>query len=226
MQRHRRLVGPSNFVVDLTDHVVCTITNTRDTGTVRIDKVWTGGGVDDDVPKANLDINGPSSSSSPATGIAPGSTGTKSVATGTYTVGESGLAPAGTRPPSLRRRTQPPFIPGVQGFVVAKGDNIVCTITNAKRGKITIVKDAVPNAARDFGFTTSGLGGPFALDDDGDGTLANTKVFTGLVAGTYSVIEDPNPAGWSLTDVACVGTGGRATWPPGPRRSTWRQVVT
>ena len=161
------------------------------------------------MPKANLDINGPSSSSSPVTGIAPGSTGTKSVATGTYTVGESGLGAGWDQAAiSCVDGTQPPFIPGVQGFVVAKGDNIVCTITNAKRGKITIVKDAVPNAARDFGFTTSGLGGPFALDDDGDGTLANTKVFTGLVAGTYSVIEDPNPAGWSLTDVACVGTGG------------------
>ena len=95
--------------------------------------------------------------------------------------------------------------------MVAKGDSVVCSIVNAKHGSITIVKDAKPNADRDFGFTTNGLGGPFILNDHG--TLANTKSFANLVAGTYSVSEDANPAGWSLTSVSCVGTGGSGDLP-------------
>ena len=72
-------------------------------------------------------------------------------------------------------------------------------------GSITIVKDAVPNAAQDFGFT--GLGG-FTLDDDTDPTFANTFSATGLASGTYDVTEGP-AAGWSLTSIVCNdGDGG------------------
>ena len=146
------------------------------------------------------------------TGIAPGSTGTKAVATGTYTVDESGLSSGWNQQAiSCQNGTQPPFTPTPQGFVVAKGDSVVCTIVNAKHGSITIVKDAKPNADRDFGFTTNGLGGPFTLNDHG--TAANTKSFANLVAGAYSVSEDANPAGWSLTSVSCVGTGGSGDLP-------------
>jgi uncharacterized repeat protein (TIGR01451 family) len=198
--------GPTGFSVAAGDSVVCTITNTRDAGTIRVDKAWVGGAVGD-TPQATLDIGGPSASSTPVSGLGIGTTGTKTVVTGTYTVGESGLT-SGWHQQSItcQNGTQPPFTPPAKGFAVAKGDSVVCTITNAKQGTITIVKDAQPNAAQDFGFTTSDLGGGFTLRDDG--TTANTKVFSHLDAGSYSVTEDANPNGWALTSVSCVGTGG------------------
>lgn len=70
-------------------------------------------------------------------------------------------------------------------------------------GTIVIVKDAVPNDAQDFVFTTTGTGlSAFSLDDDGDGTLANTRTFAGLEPGSYSVTEGAI-AGWSLTGLNC-----------------------
>jgi hypothetical protein len=67
---------------------------------------------------------------------------------------------------------------------------------------ITIVKDAVPDDAQDFGFTTTG-GSPlptsFSLDDDADTTLPNTRVFSGITNfGTYTITETAVP-GWTLT---------------------------
>ncbi len=75
-------------------------------------------------------------------------------------------------------------------------------------GSITITKDAVPNSAQDFSFTGSGpggynFGGGFSLDDDADGTFPNTRTFTNLVPGAYSVTEGAL-AGWSLTGLTCT----------------------
>jgi hypothetical protein len=70
---------------------------------------------------------------------------------------------------------------------------------------ITIVKDAVgPDAGTaqfDLIFTASGpVTTPFALGDGGE------RVFPDLAPGTYE-IHEPGEAGWSLTGVACVGSG-------------------
>lgn len=88
---------------------------------------------------------------------------------------------------------------------VVKDKDIVCTITNTRinNASITIIKDAVPNDAQDFDFTTTGTGlSSFSLDDDADGTLSNTKVFSNLSAGTYSVTETV-PTGWTQTSATC-----------------------
>jgi uncharacterized repeat protein (TIGR01451 family)/LPXTG-motif cell wall-anchored protein len=85
------------------------------------------------------------------------------------------------------------------------GDVKACTITNSRdTGSITIVKDAQPNAAQDFRFT--GNLGEFYLDDDSNATLSNTKVFSNLETGTYTVTE-PNdfPGTWDLESVTCIG---------------------
>jgi large repetitive protein len=206
--------GPSSDYVPATGvavpvggSVVCTVTNTRDTGTITLNKVWVGG-VQDDRPTTTLHINGLSSDSKLVTGIGPSTLGPNTVVTGTYTVGETGLSPGWSQQSiTCQNGTQAPFTPTDLGFAVNQGDSFVCTITNAKQGSITIVKDANPDAAQDFGFTPTGLpGGHFTLRDDG--TTANTKQFPALLAGTYSVAEDANPAGWSLTSVSCVGAGG------------------
>lgn len=74
-------------------------------------------------------------------------------------------------------------------------------------GTLTIVKDAVPNDSQDFSFSTGGSGlVSFTLDDDADTTRSNQRTFTGLVAGTYYVIENPAP-GFDLTGVTCTAGG-------------------
>jgi uncharacterized repeat protein (TIGR01451 family)/LPXTG-motif cell wall-anchored protein len=92
-------------------------------------------------------------------------------------------------------------------FTLDPGAEVVCQITNTKKGSLTIVKQAIPEDAQDFTFSTTNLGGPFTLDDDGDGTNSNTKQFPNLAPGTtYTVTEDP-VIGWKLETVECTGLG-------------------
>ena len=87
-----------------------------------------------------------------------------------------------------------------------------CTLTNTQRGSITIVKNAVPDDPTDFGFTTTGSGlSSFSLDDDADATLSNTRSFTDLVPGSYSVTETLPVTGWDLTGLSCASTNGLST---------------
>ncbi len=87
----------------------------------------------------------------------------------------------------------------VSNIDVAPGETVTCTFTNRKRGQIVIVKDAQPNDAQDFSFTAGGGLSPasFALDDDSDGTLSNTRTFANVApGGGYSVVRDgAEPAG-------------------------------
>jgi SdrD B-like domain/Prealbumin-like fold domain len=90
------------------------------------------------------------------------------------------------------------------GAAVGQRDNQMSAAAIVQVSSITIVKDAVPNDAQDFSFTTTGSGlSNFSLDDDGDGTLPNTRTFTGLSAGTYTVTEGAT-SGWNLTNLVCV----------------------
>ena len=92
-------------------------------------------------------------------------------------------------------------------FTLDPGADVVCQITNTKKGTITIVKKAVPQDAQNFTFNTTNLGGPFTLDDDADGTLSNTKGFPNLAPGTtYTVTEVPS-VGWKLVLLECTGLG-------------------
>ncbi|GHF88177.1 prealbumin-like fold domain-containing protein [Deinococcus ficus] len=85
-------------------------------------------------------------------------------------------------------------------------DGATASITaTAATATLTIIKDAQPNSAEDFAFTTTGTGlSAFSLDDDADATLANSRTFTGLSAGTYTVTEAASP-NWTLTAVNCTG---------------------
>jgi prealbumin domain-containing protein len=93
----------------------------------------------------------------------------------------------------------------VSNIDVAPAETVTCTFTNRKRGKIVVVKDAIPNDPQDFSFTAGGGLSPanFQLDDDSDGTLSNTRTFTNVVPGSgYSVSELLTP-GWSQTSATC-----------------------
>lgn len=82
--------------------------------------------------------------------------------------------------------------------------NNSATDTDIPTGTIVIVKDAIPDNAQDFAFATTGTGlVAFSLDDDADATLPNTRTFTGLEAGSYSVTEAA-VGGWVLSALVCV----------------------
>lgn len=86
--------------------------------------------------------------------------------------------------------------------------NNVASDTDVRAGSITIVKDAVPNSAQDFAFSVTGARlSAFSLDDDADATLSNTRTFTGLAAGSYSVTETAL-TGWGLTGLTCTDPDG------------------
>src|SRR5207249_160834 len=96
---------------------------------------------------------------------------------------------------------------------LAAGHAVTTRRTSDLDATLTIIKDAVPNDAQDFTYSGTGTGvSAFSLDDDADPTLSNTKVFTfnGNQLGAKTVTEDANPAGWTLTNVAC-SAGGTAT---------------
>ena len=94
-----------------------------------------------------------------------------------------------------------------QGVVVGAGETKTCTITNTKRGSVTIVKDAINNNAQDFTFNNnfgnSNLA-TFTLDDDGPSgsVLPKERTFE-VLPGTYSVSEGV-VAGWQQESAICT----------------------
>ena len=90
---------------------------------------------------------------------------------------------------------------------VGAGENVTCTFTNRKRGRIVLVQDTVPNGPQDFSFTAGGGLGPttFDLDDDSDPALSSTASFSDLAPGSgYSLAQGAlPPGGWVLGSAAC-----------------------
>jgi hypothetical protein len=84
---------------------------------------------------------------------------------------------------------------------------------NARFGKITIIKDTVPDAGPDFTFT--GDLGSFDLDDDGEtANLPRSKPFVDLLPGTYKVSEiaaQLAALGYILTSISIAGDNGQTT---------------
>jgi hypothetical protein len=114
----------------------------------------------------------------------------------------------------------PPSCPGF-GTASAKSRSSGSSVTSALTdlagpfpinlntcGKITIIKDTVPDAAQDFHYTTTGGLTPssFDLDDDADATLSNTQVYNQVTPGSYTVTEG-GINGYVLTSLTCSATG-------------------
>ncbi|MDA4848404.1 choice-of-anchor D domain-containing protein [Hoeflea poritis] len=99
-------------------------------------------------------------------------------------------------------------------FELTASRDITCTFTSLDitlTGTIVVIKDAVPDGPRDFSFTTTGGLTPatFDLDDDADGALSNTQIFSNVLAGSYTISETATP-GYS-TALRCVDPDGGTT---------------
>jgi len=84
----------------------------------------------------------------------------------------------------------------------AAGQAISCTFADTKAATLRVFKNAVPQSAQSFGYVLTGPTTPaaFALVDDG--SSANSKTFTDLPAGDYTVTESSVP-GWVNTGITC-----------------------
>jgi hypothetical protein len=78
--------------------------------------------------------------------------------------------------------------------------------------EIKITKDAVPDSAQDFGFTTTGLvpplssPGSFTLDDDTDPALSNLEDITNITSFGEKTITEGVVGDWPLTALDCTVT--------------------
>jgi hypothetical protein len=100
---------------------------------------------------------------------------------------------------------------------LSAGDTVRCAFTNSRRGSITIIKDAVPDALQDFDFTLTGedVLETFLLDDDGDSTddprkgqLPRSFQVTALLEGSFTIAQADPGAVWDATSVECRDAAG------------------
>jgi len=181
------------------ENVTCTFSNTQQTGTITV--------VKETIPDGSTQ----SFTFTPSWGSSfnltdGGSQSSGPIPPGTYSVAET--VPDGWDLTSAVCSDGSP----VNAISLQVGENVTCTFSNTQRGSITVIKDAVPDDAQDFAFTTTGDGlSGFSLDDDADGTLPNTTTFSNLAPGAYTVTEAVVD-GWDLTVLACSdGTTDLAT---------------
>ena len=165
------------------DSASCTVTNTRDQGTINFEKI-----VDDQSDVANWSftidgVDGTLYSDDQVT-----------LDTGTYSVTESG--PDGYTPFSVDDVICT-NLDGESADISVTTQGGICTFTNhVDRGSITVTKITNPDTAEDsFDFSlTSG-------DTNDEASLANgkTHTFTDLFPGNYSLTESHD--GWDLESV-------------------------
>jgi hypothetical protein len=95
----------------------------------------------------------------------------------------------------------------VSNIDVSQNENVTCTFTNQKRGRIVIVQDSQPDDPQAFTFTAGGGLSPssFTLDDDGNNAdgISNTQAFDNVVPGSGYSVTQATPAGWGAAQVTC-----------------------
>lgn len=97
----------------------------------------------------------------------------------------------------------------IDGGAVGSRDNQMSSNAIPRKGKITVIKDAVPNDAQDFTFDNNfGNGNPstFSLDDDSNETLPRSRTFE-VAAGSHYSVSETVPSDWKQTSATCTGTG-------------------
>jgi hypothetical protein len=183
-----------SVVVGIGETVTCSITNNDDPAhLILIKHVDNGGGAGKVASQFILNVSGVTFAGSPSvTGAESPGVNETLTSVGSYNVTE----PA-----------DPDYVTSYSADCnssIALNETKTCTITNTRRGKITITKDSIPDDAQDFVFTLDGNGSTLTLDDDVDGTHPNTDSFTGLSPNTHTVSEG-SVSGWDLTNIVCTG---------------------
>jgi hypothetical protein len=85
------------------------------------------------------------------------------------------------------------------------------TLSNC--GTITIIKHTNPRGLnQSFGYSTTGglVPSTFTLNDNGNTTgdsAGNTRIYTNVLAGSYSVTENADPTGFAFASLTCTPAG-------------------
>ena len=188
------------------ENITCTYTNTQQRGRIIIVKDAVPNDAQDFTFNNNFGLGNPATFllDDDADGTLSNSRNSEVLA-GTYAVSEDAVTGW-----DLTSATCSDGSP-VGAIAVGPGETVTCTFVNTKRGKITIIKDAIPNDPQDFGFTSTTNQttpiGSFSLDDDADPTLPSMRMFSDLKPGSYSVTETLPVAGWDLTGMVCSAGG-------------------
>jgi hypothetical protein len=191
------------------DVVVCTFTNTRQQGSIQLDKVWSGTPGTTTL-RIGTTADGSEVDSETVSG-ANGTTGASLVDTGTYFVSETDPGDYDTTLACENRETLVPttVIPGADGSVaVGEGDVVVCTFTNTERpavtGELRVTKTELFRGQRQsraatgkWIFTLAGPNGYTGTkctngvwNGSSCGSIgSNSIAFTDLPLGTYTLCE-------------------------------------
>jgi hypothetical protein len=181
--------------VGVGEKVACTFTNQRKTGTITVKKDLVPS---TDTGRFNLQIGG----NTVAPLVGDGGYATKTLATGTYTVGETGanLGDYIRYTTCLDGATKVAEGSGDVSVPVGYGDQIVCTIKNVRKAQIVVTKKTAPadTAATKtaFGFTLNPGAVAYSLTDGQSDTRA-------VEPGKAYTVTEAAANGYKLTAIDC-----------------------
>ncbi len=177
------------------DTITCTITNTRKTGTIIVNKALVPA---TDAGTFDLQVDG----ANVATQVGDGGTGSKVVNTGVHTVGETGENLADYAAYTSCTDAAGADVAkgsGVLNVTVGNGDTITCTITNTRKtGTIVVKKLLLP--ATDTGTFDLQVDGTDVATQVGDGGTGSKVVNT----GTHTVGEAGANLGDYTSSTSCL----------------------
>jgi hypothetical protein len=182
------------------DTITCTITNTRKTGTIIVKKQLIPAS---DAGTFDLQVDG----ANVATQVGDGGYGSKTVPTGTHTVGEAGANLADyTSSTSCKNAAGYTVDVSAAGAVnVTSGDTITCTITNTRKTGTIVVKKALAPAT-DTGRFDLLVDGDTVATQVGDGGTGSKTVPT----GDHTVGEAGANLGDYTSSTSCLDAAGTA----------------
>jgi hypothetical protein len=112
----------------------------------------------------------------------------------------------------VKSRSSTSFTSEIKDFIAP------VTLSANNCGTITVIKHTNPRGlSQSFGYHTTGGLSPatFSLNDTGNSgggdSTGNTKTYTGVHPGTYTISEDADPFGFAFNNVSCTGGGSDTT---------------
>jgi hypothetical protein len=130
---------------------------------------------------------------------------------GTYTITETALAGWSLtglviNEPETTRNSTVDLPNRTATIMLDPGETVTLTYTNTKLGSIRVIKDTQPDSGQDFTFDFAPPAGSllddesFSLDDDSNDMLLNTKLYSNLAPGVYTITEQAT-GGWTLDSI-------------------------